>query len=102
MEIANSVFESLRSVCALGLLTSTLSNDFQALARELLVWSRMKHPNILGLEGFAYDENDLSIACIVTRWQENGNVFHYVSRTKPDLYRRLELVRESSHLIAFR
>ncbi|CAE6421617.1 unnamed protein product [Rhizoctonia solani] len=46
-------------------------------ARELYVWSKCKHPNILELVGVAqYDER----VAMVSPWMENGNLTWYLSR----------------------
>lgn len=69
-----------------------LTHCTQALARELHVWHKLIHPNILQLEGFDYDENSLKSAWIATRWQSNGNILEYIEATKPDSEKRLKLV----------
>ncbi|KAL5514082.1 hypothetical protein ACEPAG_2843 [Sanghuangporus baumii] len=50
--------------------------------KEYDVWHRLRHPNILQLEGIYLPPRAL-IPCFVTRWQENGRVKNYV-QDKPD------------------
>lgn len=66
----------------------------QSLARELDVWSKLSHPNILKLEGFYIDEHWLTDAWIATPWQDQGNISKYLEATRPALEIRLKLVSE--------
>ncbi|KAL5501018.1 hypothetical protein ACEPAH_9405 [Sanghuangporus vaninii] len=50
--------------------------------KEYDIWNRLRHHNILQLEGIYYPSPDIMIPCFVTRWQENGRVKDYV-RNKP-------------------
>lgn len=65
----------------------------QSLAREILVWSKMQHPNILPLLGFSFDETRLASAWIVTPWQQNGGVLRYIDSAKLDDVGKLKLAR---------
>lgn len=65
----------------------------QALARELRIWNKLRHPNILPLKGFYFDKSSLKTAWIVTPWLDNGHVRKYLAVTKPDENTRLKLVR---------
>lgn len=65
----------------------------QALARELLIWSKLTHRNILPLGGFYLDEPSLKAAWIVTFWHDNGNMKQYLTVRNPDEKTRLQLVR---------
>lgn len=65
----------------------------QALAREVRVWERVEHPNVLGLVGFYSDQTNFDIAWLLTEWQENGDVLVYIERTNANLEKRLQLVR---------
>lgn len=69
-----------------------LTTRLKSLVRELTVWSRFQHPNVLGLLGFYFDEAEFTTACAVTEWQQNGDILSYVQRLNADLNRRLELV----------
>ncbi|KAI6142844.1 kinase-like domain-containing protein [Pisolithus tinctorius] len=49
---------------------------------EACAWSKLKHPNILGLLGITVDF-DLAVS-IVTNWVERGNANHYVQERDND------------------
>lgn len=66
---------------------------FQAFARELRTWERANHPNVLRLVGFYLDQNNLYSAWLITWWQQEGDILGYIDRTKPDMEKRLKLVR---------
>ena len=53
----------------------------------MIVLKRMKHPNILSIEGVA---PGLFEFCTVSQWMVHGNIFNYV-KIYPDV-NRLELV----------
>ncbi|KAG8752639.1 hypothetical protein FRC11_008183, partial [Ceratobasidium sp. 423] len=44
-------------------------------ARELYIWSKCKHPNLVRLMGLAVLDNTIAM---VSRWEENGNLMHYL------------------------
>ncbi|KAG8955752.1 hypothetical protein FRC04_007743 [Tulasnella sp. 424] len=58
------------------------------LARELKVWDKAKHPNILALLGF-YLSDDYLCASLVSEYMANGNVKEYINECNPDLATRL-------------
>ncbi|KAG8987784.1 hypothetical protein FRB90_003151 [Tulasnella sp. 427] len=60
------------------------------LARELKVWARASHPNILALVGF-YVSDNYSCAQLVSPLMSNGNVKNYVEAHQPSLATRLHL-----------
>jgi len=63
----------------------------QRLRRELRVWQRLDHENILPLSGITYHFGYVSMVC---PWQENGNLQQYLECC-PDtrsLSPRLEIV----------
>ncbi|KAL5496050.1 hypothetical protein ACEPAH_3143 [Sanghuangporus vaninii] len=47
--------------------------------REIYVWSRLKHPNILPLLGFAVDDSS-GYPLLISEWMENGSAWEYVTR----------------------
>ncbi|CAE6465216.1 unnamed protein product [Rhizoctonia solani] len=51
--------------------------DLKNAARELYVWSKCKHPNILELKGVALYRNQLAM---VSPWMSNGDVIHFLSQ----------------------
>lgn len=72
-----SVFISLRT--RLWRRTSLL-NYIQRLARELRVWAKLKHPNILELVGY-YLNSQMSIARLISPFMVNGNIDEYLRKT---------------------
>ncbi|KAG8964315.1 hypothetical protein FRC05_003865 [Tulasnella sp. 425] len=82
---------------ALGLFTYAYWPN-KRLARELQVWAKAKHPNILALLGF-YLSDDYLCAQLVSEYMANGNVKEYINKLQPDLATRLRftnvLVNES-------
>lgn len=64
-------------------------------ARELLVWSSFKHPNILALVGFCLDE-DTATAWLISPYETGGDVAKYIKEEQPNYARRLELVRPNT------
>ncbi|KAG8925949.1 hypothetical protein FRC01_009507 [Tulasnella sp. 417] len=62
------------------------------LPRELKVWAKTKHPNVLKLVGYYLSEN-YGPAQLVSPYMENGNVTEYVQRTQPTIETRLAFVR---------
>lgn len=53
-------------------------------ARELYVWSKCKHPNVLTLIGVAQHQNQIAM---VSPWMENGNLRSFLSK-QPHVDRR--------------
>ncbi|THH09475.1 hypothetical protein EW145_g1994 [Phellinidium pouzarii] len=49
--------------------------------KELYIWSKLDHHNILQLWGFINDENDYP--SLISEWMENGSVLQYVKKN-PD------------------
>lgn len=70
----------------------------QSLARELQIWSKFKHANILDLTGFYLDESSLAEASIATPWMKNGNLSQFLAARNPDWEVRLKLVRDQRRL----
>lgn len=50
----------------------------QRLLRELKLWSRLDHPNVLRLLGVAMRPEDAGFPCFITLWMENGTVRSYL------------------------
>ncbi|KIO16994.1 hypothetical protein M407DRAFT_85390, partial [Tulasnella calospora MUT 4182] len=63
------------------------------LARELKVWAKVKHPNVLELIGY-YLSDDYGCAQFVSAYMSNGNVMQYIQRTGARLAVRLKFVRD--------
>lgn len=62
------------------------------MARELVVWSNLNHPNILPFEGFCLSES-LETAWLISPYEPGGNLATYVQETEPspDEATRLQL-----------
>ncbi|KAG8931427.1 hypothetical protein FRC01_001320 [Tulasnella sp. 417] len=60
------------------------------LARELKIWAKVKHPNILPLIGYHLSEN-YEIAQFISPFMTNGNVTQYFESEKVGLVRRFEI-----------
>ena len=75
-------------IATLGV-TCTSHLPLQRLFREIVLWRRLSHPNILPVLGVA---PKLFPFCIITEWMENGNIMDFVSK-HPDV-NRLRLVRQ--------
>ena len=56
------------------------------------MWSKLKHPNILPLLGYAFD-SDTGYPFLVSEWMVNGNALAYVRSEKPSPDDILRLVR---------
>lgn len=65
----------------------------QRLARELRIWSKLVHPNILRLLGYTLGIEDGGYPAMITEWMVNGNVRVFL-QIRPD-YDILPLVRHS-------
>ncbi|KAG9028162.1 hypothetical protein FS837_003968, partial [Tulasnella sp. UAMH 9824] len=63
------------------------------LARELKVWAKVKHPNILELIGYYISENYID-AQLVSEYMVNGNVMQYIKRGHVGADTRLKFVRD--------
>jgi serine/threonine protein kinase len=61
----------------------------QRLCREVFIWKRLSHPNILPLLGVSVSKNPLHFR-IISEWMPNGNVMEYIG-SNPEV-NRLRLV----------
>lgn len=68
---------------------SILTN--KRLAREMTVWSSLRHGNILEFVGYHLSE-DFLVAYLVSPYVKNGNVKDYLRKTQTTLEERLEVV----------
>ncbi|KAG8913794.1 hypothetical protein FRC00_001575 [Tulasnella sp. 408] len=68
------------------------------LARELKVWAKVKHPNILELIGY-YVSDNYACAQFVSAFMVNGNVMQYIKRTQVSAAIRLKFVIPSPILL---
>ncbi|KAG8914874.1 hypothetical protein FRC01_003880, partial [Tulasnella sp. 417] len=72
------------------------------LARELKIWAKVNHPNILPLIGYHLSEN-YEIAQFISPFMTNGNVTQYFESVQVDLAKRLDitniLINDSLHAV---
>ncbi|KAG8946163.1 hypothetical protein FRC04_012018 [Tulasnella sp. 424] len=61
------------------------------LARELKIWAKVNHPNILSLIGYYLSEN-YEIAQLVSPFMVNGNILRHIAALQPDIMKRLGFV----------
>jgi serine/threonine protein kinase len=69
--------------------------NHQELAREVLIWKELAHPNVLPLVGIDLIARKPS-CCLVSPWMKNGNVMAFLE-TYPD-FNRSSLVNYHSFL----
>lgn len=48
----------------------------QVLARELEIWAKLRHPNVLPLLGYIVDD-DARYPALISEWMSNGTVLQY-------------------------
>ncbi|KAJ7839211.1 kinase-like domain-containing protein, partial [Mycena olivaceomarginata] len=68
-----------------------LNKLYKELAREVLIWKELSHPNVLPLLGIDLTARKPS-CCLVSPWMENGNVTAFLER-HPD-FNKSSLVRD--------
>ncbi|KAG8950551.1 hypothetical protein FRC04_007370 [Tulasnella sp. 424] len=61
------------------------------LAREMKIWARAKHPNVLRLVGYYLSEN-YACAQLISPYMAHGNVTEYMKRAQADMGTRLDFV----------
>ena len=59
--------------------------------KEIYVWSKLKHPNVLPLLGYAFDA-DTGYPMLISQWMEHGNALSYVRSNNPPIERVADLV----------
>ena len=62
---------------------------FQRFCKEVVLWSTLSHPNVLGLAG-VHGDMGAGEFVTVSEWMEHGNIMQYVKRNRGA--NRLELV----------
>lgn len=71
--------------------STSADHNVQRLARELKIWAKLNHPNILDLLGYYLSKN-FEIARLVSPLMINGNIATYITQHQPDMGQRLDLV----------
>lgn len=51
-------------------------------SRELLVWSRLHHPNIIQLLGYALETKDTGYPMLISEWMVNGSLAKYMIKVQ--------------------
>ncbi|PVF94194.1 kinase-like protein [Serendipita vermifera] len=83
---------AVKVLCSLG----TLQSMRRKIRREGLIWSKLNHPNILPLLGFADDDKGFEpFGAFVSPWCSQGNSEEYLSQRghSMSLEERLDLLR---------
>ena len=57
--------------------------------KELMIWSNLRHPNILPLLGYYYEDNH---PCIISEWMEEGTAQNYVDKSELSAEKLLHMV----------
>ncbi|KAG8926307.1 hypothetical protein FRC01_009030 [Tulasnella sp. 417] len=70
------------------------------LARELKVWAKAKHPNVLELVGYHLSPN-YGRAQFISPYMSNGNIIDYMKRTQASADARLGFVRDITSGMAY-
>ena len=47
--------------------------------KELTIWSKLRHPNVLPLLGYYYEGN---CPCMISEWMEYGNAVDYMCKNE--------------------
>ena len=63
-----------------------LSQEF---VKELTIWSKLKHPNVLPLLGYYHEDN---YPYIISEWMEEGTARKYVDKIEPSAEKLLDMV----------
>lgn len=79
----------------LRIFTSNMDRQklFKSLAKEVVVWRQLKHPNVLPFLGVNFDEFAPSF-CLVSPWLSQGTVLQFISKN-PN-HNRVQLLIEIS------
>ncbi|KXN82471.1 Serine/threonine-protein kinase HT1 [Leucoagaricus sp. SymC.cos] len=56
------------------------TKQLQALAKELILWSHLSHPNVVSFYGVWVPDTAVARICIVSPWMENGNLAQYLDK----------------------
>ncbi|KIO17520.1 hypothetical protein M407DRAFT_48775, partial [Tulasnella calospora MUT 4182] len=65
------------------------------LARELRIWARLQHPNILRLEGYHLDPN-MTTAWFISPFLDHGNIKNYLAEVEGTTQLALKLITDST------
>ncbi|KAL0058747.1 Rho guanine nucleotide exchange factor [Marasmius tenuissimus] len=85
---------STRAVCLKVVkvyLTSDVRRSLVGYLREAIVWKQLDHPNILPFLGIYYLDDTRQRICLVSPWQERGNLVDYLKDTPRESVNHLSL-----------
>ena len=68
--------------------------QIQLFEKEIYVWSKLNHPNVLPLLGYAFDA-DTGYPMLISQWMVQGNALAYVRANDASIDRVMELVSTS-------
>ena len=79
----------------------TLDTSLQMIRRELGIWRRLEHPNIVPFLGITYGFGRQGNASIVSLWMANGTLGSFVGEhdDRLTIVHRLKLVRGCNELL---
>lgn len=83
----------IRQVCSVFIISPSEADgrvSFQAFCKQVVLWSKLSHPNVLKLLG-AYGDMEKGPLTTVSGWTEGGDIMEYI---KHNPVNRLELVRD--------
>ncbi|KAF6749537.1 kinase-like domain-containing protein [Ephemerocybe angulata] len=78
---------------------SDINKLLRGFSREAILWSHLKHENVLAFYGIHRLDDEAGRMCLISPWMENGNVGDYLSRS-PTADRRL-LARDVCHGLSY-
>lgn len=90
----STIFLQEAEVAALGhhrIERSRLSTPTQRLIREMKVWGKLRHPNILPFIGF-FLSDDLDEALLISQYEPRGSVPRYLKENELGEVGRFQLV----------
>lgn len=91
-------FAKVRYLSSLSSLSGSALIHFQLLAKEIRIWSRLCHPNVLELLGYIIEEN--GFPSLISDWIANGTALEFVrSNPEVDIFPLVRLFRMISPLL---
>lgn len=66
------------------------------MVRELQIWARLAHRNVLPLLGYTTD-GGLFYLSLITEWMENGTIMQYMKKERERPVDVLYMVRDEGH-----
>ncbi|KAG8955796.1 hypothetical protein FRC03_011051 [Tulasnella sp. 419] len=83
-----------------GPTTAILSErSYKRFYSEVLIWSRLDHPNIAQLHGFTKPDQPDDMPTIISRWYNNGNIVNWLNENVST--NRMMLLRDIISVVAY-